>query len=86
MQSPAFNNIQRRLRELKLVQSQIVDPEVLSHIRRTFEQVKNSDSLTAAENAIKQLDSLRNELAHSLPDRRRDETPRPAYRLEDDDD
>ena len=86
VQSPAFNNIQRRLRELKLVQSQIVDPEVLSHIRRTFEQVKNSDSLTAAENAIKQLDSLRNELAHSLPDRRRDETPRPAYRLEDDDD
>ena len=86
VQSPAFNNIQRRLRELKLVQSQIVDPEVLSHIRRTFEQVKNSDSLTAAENAIKQLDSLRNELAHSLPDRRRDEPPRPAYRLEDDDD
>ena len=86
VQSPAFENIQRSLREIKLVQPQIFDPEVLSRVRRAFEQVEKSGSLTAAENAVKQLHSLRNQLARSLPDRRRDETPRPAYRLENDDD
>jgi transcriptional regulator with XRE-family HTH domain len=86
VQSPALRNIQRRFRELKLVQPQITDPELLKNLRRTFEQVEKSGSLAAAENAAKQLQSLRNQLAHPLPDQQREETPRPAYRLEDDDD
>lgn len=86
VQSPALQNVQRRLRELKLVQPQIIDPEVLRKIRRTFEQVEKSGSLIAAENAAKQLSSLRNRIAHSLPEQTPYETPRPAYRLEDDDD
>lgn len=86
VQSPALQNIQRRMRELKLVQPQIIDPELLRKIRRTFEQVEKSGSLTAAENAAKQLSSLRNRIVHSLPEQMSQETPRPAYRLEDDDD
>lgn len=86
VQSPALQNVQRRLRELKLVQPQIIDPEVLRKIRRTFEQVEKSGSLSAAENAAKQLSSLRNRIVHSLPEQMSLDTPRPAYRLEDDDD
>ena len=86
VQSPALANIQRHLRELKLAQPQTIDPEILKNLRRAFEHVEKSDSLAAAENAAKQLRSLRNQLAHSVPDKQRIETPRPAYRLEDDDD
>lgn len=86
VQSPALRDIQRRFRELKLVQPQIIDPELLKNLRRTFEQVEKSGSMVAAENAAKQLRSLRNQLAHSPVDHQREETPRPAYRLEDDDD
>lgn len=86
VQSPALQNIQRRLRELKIVQPQIIDPEALRKIRRTLEQVEKSGSLSAAENAAKQLSSLRNRIVHSSPEQTPLETPRPAYRLEDDDD
>ncbi|MCI5042806.1 MAG: helix-turn-helix domain-containing protein [Donghicola eburneus] len=86
VQSPALQNIHRRLRELKLVQPQIIDPEVLRKIRRTFEQVEKSGSLSAAENAAKQLSSLRNRIVYSSPEQTSLEAPRPAYRLEDDDD
>ena len=83
VQSPALQNVQRRLRELKLVQPQIINPEVLRKIRRTFEQVEKSGSLSAAENAAKQLNSLRNRLVHSPPNQKQNETPRPLFRLED---
>lgn len=86
VQSPALQNVQRRLRELKLIHTQAIDPEVLRKIRRTFEQVEKSGSLSAAENAAKQLSSLRNRIVHSWPEQTPQETPRPAYRLEDDDD
>jgi transcriptional regulator with XRE-family HTH domain len=86
VQSPALQNVQRRLRELKLIHTQAIDPEALRKIRRTFEQVEKSGSLSAAENAAKQLSSLRNRIVHSLPEQTPLETPRPAYRLEDDDD
>lgn len=86
VQSPALRNIQRLFRELKLIQPQIIDPELLKNLRRTFEQVERSGSMVAAENAAKQLRSLRSQLAHPLSDQQQDETPRPAYRLEDDDD
>lgn len=86
VQSPALRNIQRQLRELQLVQPQIMDPEVLRNIRRTFEHVEKSGSLIAAATAAKQLSSLGNQIVHSLPAQTPHETPRPAYRLGDDDD
>lgn len=86
IQSPAFQSIQRQLRELQLVQPHIMDPEVLREIRRTLEQVEKSGSLIAAENAAKQLSSLGKQIVHSPPDQMLYKTPRPAYRLGDDDD
>lgn len=86
VQSPAFQNIQRRLRDLTRVLPHMIEPEMLRKMRHIVEQVEKSGSLSAAENAAIKLNALSNQIVHARPDQTPYETPRPAYQLADDDD
>lgn len=84
--SPAVKNLSNRLRELQVFQPQITDPSLLRRIRTAADAAAKSGSSEAFENAVKQISVLRNQLAHSVPAEEPTAGPRPAYRLEDDDD
>ncbi|MGQ7245762.1 helix-turn-helix domain-containing protein [Halomonas sp. V046] len=78
-------NLQRRIREITRIQSQI-DPEILKKVRRTIESIESSSSDEAVNRAAENIRSLRNQLAHRAASQEVARSPRPAYRLEEEDD
>ncbi|HSH47479.1 MAG TPA: hypothetical protein VK991_02700 [Halomonas sp.] len=80
-----FENLQRRIREIAQIQSQI-DPEILQKVRRTIESIQSSGSSEAVNQAVENIRSLRNQLAHRAASQEELRPPSPAYRLEEDQD
>lgn len=80
-----IENLQRRIREITQIQSQI-DPEILQKVRRTIESIESSGNNEAVNRAVENIRSLRNQLAHRASSQEKPRPPRPAYRLEEDPD
>lgn len=80
-----LDNLQRRIREITQIQSQI-DPEILRRVRRTIESIEATSDNEAVKRAAETIRSLRNQIAHSAASLEKSRPPRPAYRLEEDQD
>lgn len=80
-----IGNLQHRIREITQIQSQI-DPEILRKVRRTMESIKPAGDSEAVKRASETIRSLRNQIAHSAASLEKSRPPRPAYRLEEDQD
>ncbi|XUO85433.1 hypothetical protein RVM27_07085 [Halomonas sp. KM007] len=83
--APIIDNLQRRIREITQIQS-LIDPEILQKVRRTLESIESPVSNEAVNRAVDKIRSLRNQLAHRTSSQETPRAPRPAYRLEDDQD
>ncbi len=83
--SANIDKLQRRIREITQIQSQI-DPEILQKVRRTIESIESSGNNEAVNRAVENIRSLRNQLAHRASSQEKPRPPRPAYRLEEDPD
>ena len=83
--SANIDNLQRRIREITQIQSQL-DPDILRKVRRTLESIESSGSNETVNLAIEKIRSLRNQLAHRASSQETPSAPRPAYRLEEDQD
>ncbi|MEC4766727.1 helix-turn-helix transcriptional regulator [Halomonas sp. CUBES01] len=83
--SASIDNLQRRIREITQIQSQI-DPDILKKVRRILESIESSGSNEAVNRAVENIRSLRNQLAHRASSQETPRAPRPAYRLEEDQD
>ena len=86
LQSPAIRDALSRFREIERHKSQIIDLDELINLRKAFERAEKFGTLPAAEEAANRLRLIRNRLAHDVSAAERGNAPRPAYRLEDDDD
>lgn len=80
-----FSAVQRRVREITQVHSQL-DAGVLKKIRRVVETLASSSSENAVSQAADTIHSLRNQLAREAAEYKKPRAPRPAYRLEEDSD
>ena len=80
-----IQNLQRRIREITQIQS-LIDPEILQKVRRTIESIDSSGSNEAINRAAENIRALRNQLAHRAASHEKPRSPRPAYRLEEDQD
>lgn len=85
LSSASIDNLQRRIREITQIQSQI-DPDILKKVRRILESIESSGSHEAVNRAVENIRSLRNQLAHRASSQETPRAPRPAYRLEEDQD
>ncbi|MCO7246791.1 helix-turn-helix transcriptional regulator [Halomonas sp. Mc5H-6] len=83
--SASIDNLQHRIREITRIQSQI-DPDILQKVRRILEFIESSGSNEAVNRAVENIRSLRNQLAHRASSQETPRAPRPAYRLEEDQD
>ncbi|SDN55981.1 helix-turn-helix domain-containing protein [Vreelandella arcis] len=83
--SASIDNLQRRIREITQIPSQL-DPDILQKVRRTLESIESSGSNEAVNRAVENIRSLRNQLAHRASSQETPRAPRPAYRLEEDQD
>lgn len=83
--SANIDNLQRRIREITQIQSQL-DPDLLQKVRRTLESIESSGSNETVNRAVEKIRSLRNQLAHRASSQETPHAPRPAYRLEEDQD
>lgn len=84
--SPVFENLQRQFREMRQFENLIRNTDTLRSIREALKAVEDAGSVAALQEASKQMNSFRNTLAHSMADEDRARLPRPAYRLDGDDD
>lgn len=83
--SASIDNLQCRIREITQIQSQI-EPDILQKVRRTLESIDASASNEAVNRAVEHIRALRNQLAHRASSQEMPRAPRPAYRLEEDQD
>lgn len=86
LQSPTLRDGLSRFREFERHKSQIIDLNELINLRRAFERAENSSDLRGAEEAAKRLRLLSSRLTRNVSATEQGKAPRPAYRLEDDDD
>ena len=86
LQSTTMQDALSRLREFERHKSQIIDLNELINLRKAFERAEKSGDLRGAEEAAKRLHLLRSRLAQNVSATEHGNPPRPAYRLEDDDD
>lgn len=81
---PALDNLQRQFQQIRQFENFMRDIDPLRNIRETLRAVESAGGITALQDASKQMDSLRNALAHGMADEDRKRPPRPAYRLDGD--
>jgi transcriptional regulator with XRE-family HTH domain len=84
--SPAFENLQRQFREMRQFENLIRNTDTLRSIREALKAVEGAGGVAALQDVSKQMNSLRNMLAHGVADEERTRLPRPAYRLDGDND
>lgn len=84
--SPALGQLQRQLRDLSQFAQLIADPAPLRKIRAMLAAVRDTASLAALDQAVRQMDKLRSSLAQGNGEDDRPRPARPAYRLDDDGD
>jgi len=82
--SPVFESLQRQFREMRQFENLIRNTDTLRSICRTLKSVEGAGDVAALQDAIRQMNSIRNTLAHGMVDEDRARLPRPAYRLEGD--
>ena len=84
--SPAFENLQRQFREMRQFGNLIRNTDTLRSIREALKAVEGAGGVAALQDASKQMKSFRNTLAHGMANEDRARLPRPAYRLDGDND
>ncbi|PZX09877.1 helix-turn-helix domain-containing protein [Celeribacter halophilus] len=84
--SPVFDNLQRQFREMRQFENLIRNTDTLRSICGTLKSVEGVGDVAALQDASRQMNSIRNTLAHGMVDEDRARLPRPAYRLDGDND
>ena len=84
--SPVFENLQRQFREMRQFENLIRNTDTLRGVREALKAVEDADGVAALQEASQKMNSLRNMLAHGVADEERTRLPRPAYRLDADND
>ena len=83
---PAFENLQRHFREVRQLGNLIRNTDTLRSISEALKTVEGADDVAALQDASRQMNSLRNTLAHGIAGEDSARLPRPAYRLDGDND
>ena len=81
-----FENLQRRFREVRQFENLIRNTDTLRSIRDALKAVEDAGGVAALQEASKQMNRFRNEIAHGMADEEPTRLPRPAYRLDGDSD
>ena len=81
--SPELVQLLETLADIIRQQARLTDIRAARALRDAVEAIPSSDDTKALRAALKRATSIRNALVHSVP--LTDDTPRPAYQLEDDD-
>ncbi|MEP2983728.1 helix-turn-helix domain-containing protein [Roseibium sp.] len=84
--SPAFETLQRQFREMRQFGNLIRNTDTLRSIREALKAVDGAGGVAALQDASRQMNSLRNTLARGVANEDRARLPRPAYRLDGDND
>lgn len=84
----AVQRLQKSFADLQRFQGQLAELDSLKQLRQALEKIKEpSKQLEALSRSQDLMRNLRNQIAHSSPNlATRDERPRPAYSLDEDDD
>lgn len=81
-----FEDLQRQFRELRQFGNLIQNTDVLRNVRENLKAIESLGSTSALREASLQINRLRNMIAHGVADDNQVRQPRPAYRLDGDDD
>ncbi|MPZ47399.1 MAG: helix-turn-helix domain-containing protein [Betaproteobacteria bacterium] len=84
--SEEYAQFQRYLRDLSNFQLDRSNLDALSALRKAVRAIENTNATDSLRRALTELQTLRNNLAHSAAALPRLETVKPAYRLDDEDD
>lgn len=84
--NPALENLQRQFREIRQFENLIRNTDTLRSIRDALKAVEDATGVAALQDAARQMSSFRNALAHGIADEEQRRLPRPAYRLDGDND
>lgn len=84
--NPAFENLQRQFRELRQFGNMIRSTDTLRSIREALKAVEGAGGIAELRDASRQMNSFRNTLARGIAREDRARLPRPAYRLDGDND
>ena len=84
--NPALENLQRQFREILQFENLIRNTDTLRSIRDALKAVEDATGVAALQDAARQMSSFRNALAHGIADEEQRRLPRPAYRLDGDND
>lgn len=82
-QSPELNRLRDRLADISRLQAVLTDPDAARAIRKAVEAIHSGEDKAALQRALKRVTDIRNAIVRNEPVT--DDTPRPAYQLEDDD-
>jgi transcriptional regulator with XRE-family HTH domain len=85
LKTPEMEKLQKQLGEMSRLISSSIEPETLRTLRKTIETINAATGSKAAQDAIRQATHIQNAIAHSV-DPKAITPPRPAYRLDGDDD
>jgi transcriptional regulator with XRE-family HTH domain len=81
--SPELDRLRATLADITRHQAAFADTAAAHAIRKAIEAIHSGDDTKALRDALKRVTEVRNAIVHNLP--MTDDTPRPAYQLEDDD-
>lgn len=81
--SPELDRLRERLADITHLQASLADTEAARALRKAIEAINSSEDTRALRDAVKRATAIRNAIVHNVP--MTDDTPRPAYQLEDDD-
>jgi transcriptional regulator with XRE-family HTH domain len=81
--SPELDRLRATLADITRQQAAFADTTAARAIRKAIEAIHSGDDMKALRDALKRVTEVRNAIVHNLP--MTDDTPRPAYQLEDDD-
>lgn len=81
--SPELDRLRERLANITHLQASLADTEAARALRKAVEAIHSSQDTRALRDAVKRATAIRNAIVHNVP--MTDDTPRPAYQLEDDD-
>lgn len=82
----ALGSLQRHFREMQQFQNLLKDTDALRSIRKSLKVVEDAGGIKALQQAEMEMANLRNALAHANISEDMVRLPRPAYRLDGDDD
>ena len=83
--SSAFEKLQGQFREMRQFGNLIRNTDTLRSIREALKAVESVGGVATMQDASRQMNNFRNTLAHSMANEDRPRLPRPAYRLDGDD-